>query len=267
MTKKFTDADTENYYNTVEIQYQVPWNPDGSKHWGYFDNLEVPDEEVELFQASDRWNEYMLNKSKINRKSRVLDIGCGNGHTAIYLANQTNCEVVGIDISQTHVHNAQEKAADFPNLNLSFKKASATNLVFPDGYFTHVWSQGTLLHIHEREVTLRECYRLLDKGGILIFDDLVTLVTQVTDSTLKYVYERMQISQLFSPNSYKDYLIKAGFTILDSLNLSPHMKKVYGIQAKRFRQQFPDRSLAYEKTRDAVNNGEIGWCFYLCQKS
>ena len=102
---------------------------------------------------------------------------------------------------------------------------------------------------------------------ILIFDDLVTLVTQVTDSTLKYVYERMQISQLFSPNSYKDYLIKAGFTILDSLNLSPHMKKFYGIQAKRFRQQFPDRSLAYEKTRDAVNNGEIGWWFYLCQKS
>ena len=45
------------------------------------------------------------------------------------------------------------------------------------------------------------------------------------------------------------------------------MKKFYGIQAKRFQKEFPERSIAYEKTRDAVNNGEIGWYFYLCQKS
>ncbi|NES71676.1 MAG: class I SAM-dependent methyltransferase, partial [Okeania sp. SIO2D1] len=122
----------------------------------------------------------------------------------MYLANQTNCEVVGIDISQTHVDNAKEKAESFPNLNLSFEKASATNLTFPDNYFTHVWSQGTLLHIHEREVALKEFYRLLDRGGILIFDDLVTLVSQVSESTLKYVYERMHLSQLFSPNSYRN---------------------------------------------------------------
>jgi len=267
MPKQFTDADTENYYNTVEIQYQVPWNPDGSKHWGYFDNLDAPDEEEELFRASDRWNEYMLGKSVIDSKSRVLDVGCGNGHTAIYLGNQTNCDVVGIDISQTHVDNAKQRATSFPNLKLSFEKASATNLVFPDNYLTHVWSQGTLLHIHEREVALREFYRLLDRGGILIFDDLVTLVSQVKESTLKYVDERMQLSQLFSPNSYKDYLMQASFQVLDSLDLSLHMKKFYGIQAKRFRQEFPERSIAYEKTRNAVNDGEIGWWFFMCQKS
>jgi len=95
MLKNFTDIDTENYYNTVEIKYQVPWNPDGSKHWGYFDNLDAPDEEEELFRGRDRWNEYMLSKSKIDSKSPVLDVACGNGHAAIYLANQTNCEVVG----------------------------------------------------------------------------------------------------------------------------------------------------------------------------
>lgn len=101
----------------------------------------------------------------------------------------------------------------------------------------------------------------------MIFDDLVTLVFQVSESTLKYVYDRMHLSQLFSPNSYINYLMRAGFKVLDSLDLSLHMKKFYSIQAKRFQQQFPERSIAYEKTRDAANDGEIGWWFYLCQKS
>lgn len=43
------DVDIENYYNIVEIKYKVFWNLDGSKYWGYFDNLDVFDQEVELF--------------------------------------------------------------------------------------------------------------------------------------------------------------------------------------------------------------------------
>lgn len=267
MPKQFTDADTEKYYNTVETQYEIPWNPDGSKHWGYFDNLDAPDVEEELFRASDRWNEFMLGKSGIDAKSRVLDVGCGNGHTAIFLANQINCEVVGIDISQTHVNNAKEKAQSFPDLNLSFEKASATDLPFPDKHFTHIWSQGTLLHIHQRDVALKEFNRILSQDGTLIFDDLLTLVPQVSESTLKYVYERMQLTQLFSPKSYADALIAAGFQILDALDVSPHMQKFYTIQAKRVREQYEERSVAYEKTREAAVAGEIGWWFFLCQKS
>jgi len=76
----------------------------------------------------------------------------------------------------------------------------------------------------------------------------------------------MQLSQLFSPQSYADSLMRTGFKILEAEDLSPHMKKFYGIQAKRFREQFEERSIAYEKTRDAVVAGEIGWCFYLCKK-
>jgi len=266
MSKKFTDAETEHYYNTVEIQYQIPWNPDGSKHWGYFDDLNVPDEEEALFRASNRWNDYMLSKSGINADSRVLDIGCGNGHTAIYLAHQTQCEVVGIDISQIHVDNAQKEAEKFPQLKLSFVKASATSLPFSQGEFTHLWSQGTLLHIHEREVVLQEAYRLLDREGILLFDDLVSLHDHPTEATQTYVYNRLHVSRFISPDSYAEALKSAGFEVLDSLDLRQHMKKFYDIQAKRF-QSDTERSFAYRKTSEAVVNGEIAWWFYLCKKS
>ena len=266
MGKKFTEVDTETYYNTVEIQYQIPWNPDGSKHWGYFEDLDAPDEEEELFQASARWDKYMLNRSGINAESSVLDVGCGNGNTALYLAQETGCEVVGIDISETHISNAQKKAENFPSLNLAFEKASATNLPSKDQYFSHVWSQGTLLHIHERDLALREIYRVLGESGILLFDDLVTLVPQVSESTLQYVYDRLHVTDLFSPQSYGKALTQAGFKILDALDLTMHMKKSYDIQCKRVQEQFPERGIAYQKTSEAAVAGEIGWWFYLCQK-
>ncbi|NER37936.1 MAG: class I SAM-dependent methyltransferase [Oscillatoria sp. SIO1A7] len=266
MPKQFTDADTEKYYNTVEIQYEIPWNQDGSKHWGYFENLDAPDEEKELFRASDRWNDYMLDTSAIAADSRVLEIGCGNGNAAIYLAQKTGCEVAGIDISETHISNSQAKAADFPSLRLSFHKASATELPFPDNSFTHVWSQGTLLHIHERDLALKEAYRVLKKDGVLIFDDLVALVPAFSESTLKYVMERMRLSELFSPQSYESSLGQLGFEILESKDLNLHLQKTYAIQSLRVREQDPERSLAYEKTGAAVAAGEIGWWFCHCQK-
>ncbi len=41
----------------------------------------------------------MLEQSGIFAKSRVLDIGCGNGNTAVWVTQQTGCEVVG-DLSE-----------------------------------------------------------------------------------------------------------------------------------------------------------------------
>ncbi|WP_293120895.1 cyclopropane-fatty-acyl-phospholipid synthase family protein [Okeania sp. SIO1I7] len=39
----------------------------------------------------------MLFQSGITKDSRVLDLGCGNGNTAIWLSQETGCEVVGDD--------------------------------------------------------------------------------------------------------------------------------------------------------------------------
>ena len=91
----------------------------------------------------------MLQQSGITAESRVLEVACGNGNAAIWLAQQTGCEVVGIDLSSSYIDNARAKASNFPSLRVSFQKESATNLPFPDGSFTHAWSQGALYHIPE----------------------------------------------------------------------------------------------------------------------
>ncbi len=264
--QKFTEAETEMYYDTVESQYQIPWNPDGSKHWGYFEDLEAPNEEQVLIQACDRMNQYMLGESNIDADSCVLDVGCGNGNTAIYLAQQTGAEVVGLDISNTHIQAAQTKAQDYPTLRLAFHKGSATNLPFVSEKFSHVWSQGTLLHINQREIALKEIYRALKPDSIFIFEDLVVNVPQISQDTSQYVYQRLHVTELFSPEIYQNYLKQVGFEIIKAEDLSPHMKKTYDIQAQRVKDSESQRHIAYHKTSDAVVAGEIGWYFYLCKK-
>ena len=59
----------------------------------------------------------------------VLDIGCGLGDNAIYLAQQ-GFAVTGLDISSTALITAERRAAD-AGVNVRFAVADATNL---DGY-------------------------------------------------------------------------------------------------------------------------------------
>ncbi|NES21545.1 MAG: methyltransferase domain-containing protein [Symploca sp. SIO3E6] len=128
---KFTETDTETFYNAEDSLYRSFWDSEGSLHWGYFLDLAATCAE-DFIPACQRWNEYMLENSRITASSKVLDIGCGNGNTAIWLTEKTGCEVVGIDLSNVRISNALEKARNYPSLRLQFHKASVTNLPFSD---------------------------------------------------------------------------------------------------------------------------------------
>ena len=70
----------------------------------------------------------MLSQSGVEKDSRVLDLGCGNGNTAIWLSQQTGCEVVGVDLSGVRIENAKTKAQQYPSLRLKFIKASPSSI-------------------------------------------------------------------------------------------------------------------------------------------
>ena len=276
-------ANFEEIYDSADSFYQSFWDSEGSLHWGYFEDphsTTVPIEEFPL--ACKRWNEYMLERSQITGNSRVLDVGCGNGNTAIWLAQETGCEVVGIDLSGVRINNAKVKAQEHPSLKISFEKASATELPFEEGSFTHVWSQATIYHIYERQEALRELYRTIAKGGFLVFDDLITPIPieKISETSRKWVYERIHFQPLFSGESYVDFLEEIGFKVWEAEYLSAHYKTTYQLvceKAKAYISQvkaspgdsaggLPDIN-AYEKMCAAISGRELGCYFYLCQKT
>lgn len=272
MQGKFTERDTEAFYDGEDAVYRSFWDDQGSLHWGFFDSTTGTD----FLKACARLNDLMVQKAQIGGAARILDLGCGNGTTSMWLGSSRGCRVTGIDLSGTRIGNAQKALLEQPTdlqTRLGFKKASATKLPFPDGSFTHVWSQATIYHIPDKESALREAHRVLENGGVLVFDDLTKPGPDISDAARAYVYDRLLYDTPYSFESYQEALKDTGFSMLEAIDLSLHLKTSYQCLAKMAEAKggehdgkYRELSYAYGQMVRAVDDGELGWGLYLCQK-
>jgi len=103
----------------------------------------------------------------------VLDVGCGLGGSARYIANEYGCSVVGIDLTDEYIDVAN-KLTEFVNLTdkVSFKQASALELPFPSENFDIVWTEHTQMNISDKRKFYGELSRVLKPKGRLVFHDV-----------------------------------------------------------------------------------------------
>ena len=273
MVSRFSEQETEAYYDSQDGTYQLVWDEDGSVHWGLFDESG----DMDFLEACDRLNRTMAEKASIGQDSSALDLGCGNGTTAIWLANESGGRVTGIDLSGVRVANALEKRAELcPELRdkVAFEKASATDLPFPDGSFTHVWSQAVIYHVPDKRKILSEVHRVLADGGIFVFDDLFRPRRDITHKAQTYVYDRLLFDTEFTFESYKQALKDQGFDVLEALNVSQHLKQSYLCLSERtpkdetldYAEHYEWLTTAYIETAAAVDRDEVGWGLFICRR-
>ncbi|HEV2120958.1 MAG TPA: class I SAM-dependent methyltransferase [Candidatus Bathyarchaeia archaeon] len=98
-------------------------------------------------------------------KGGVLDVGCGTGENALYLA-ENGFSVVGVDLSNRAIAAAKAKATE-RGLKVDFRTGNVLSLDFKDGLFDNVTDSG-LFHTFndiERPVYAREIARVLAPRG------------------------------------------------------------------------------------------------------
>lgn len=91
---------------------------------------------------------------------KILDYGCGPGGNILFLKDFGR--VSGADISETALEFA--KARGFEEL----VKVSDHTTPFPDASFDLISSLDVFEHIDVDEAAMRECFRLLKSGGVLL---------------------------------------------------------------------------------------------------
>lgn len=92
---------------------------------------------------------------------RVLDLGCGKGTTAIYLARKYGCAVTGIGLSDELVAQAVSLARRARvSRRARFQVADAHSLPFIDGDFDAVISQAVLVLVKDKSQVIRETLRV-----------------------------------------------------------------------------------------------------------
>jgi SAM-dependent methyltransferase len=95
---------------------------------------------------------------------RVLEVGCGAGAVARWLATE-GAEVVGIDLSAGMLRHARE-AADRSGVRVPLVQCDATALPFPDGTFDTACSAfGAVPFVDDSARLMREVFRVLRPGG------------------------------------------------------------------------------------------------------
>jgi SAM-dependent methyltransferase len=136
--------------------------------------------------------EALVQKLGITKGLRVLDLGCGDGTTAVPAAEQ-GAEVLGVDIASNLVAAGNERAEALGLANLSFQEGDATDLSeLDDASFDLVVSIFGAMFAPKPFEVAKEMVRVTKPGGRIVMGNWIP-----NDPTL--VAQILKISASFSP--------------------------------------------------------------------
>lgn len=148
----------------------------------------------------------------------VLDVGCGLGGPTRMLADEYNCNTIGIDLSGEYIRTAT-KLSELVNLNdkTTYVQGDATELPFQDEAFDVVWTQHVQMNIPNKRKFYSEINRVLKADGYFLFYDILK------KGTGKVIYPMpwagiADHSFLFSAKDMDGFLEAFGLTKEQSIN-------------------------------------------------
>ncbi len=143
--------------------------------------------------------------------SAVLDIGCGLGGPARFLAATYRCRVTGIDLSQPFIDVATmlTKRCGL-NESIRYHQADALNLPFADASFTHAWTQHVAMNFADRTRFYSEARRVLKPGGLLAIYDVISGDGRPLIFPVPWA-QRGEMSYLLTMDTMRKVLETAGF--------------------------------------------------------
>jgi SAM-dependent methyltransferase len=153
-----------------------------------------------------------LDRLSLNRSHHVLDLACGSGGPALYLAGTRGCRVTGVDSNENGIHTAREASARAGLGDTArFQVEDASHpLPFPDGTFDGIVCFDAINHFPDRFAVLQDWFRLLKPGGRLLYTDPIIVTGPLNNDEIA---RRSSIgSFLFVPLGYSERLLEqAGF--------------------------------------------------------
>jgi tocopherol O-methyltransferase len=156
----------------------------------------------------------LVEKARIKKGARILDVGCGLGGSSIWLARNLEAVTLGVTISPVQVGIAQ-RLAEEQKVNSQFLLMDAEKMHFTES-FEVIWVVGAVTHFENMENFLeRATEYLYQHGKFVVFDWMPeeSVVDPQNDPDIQPVSEAMLLSSLHSLNSYLEWFIHHGYRI------------------------------------------------------
>ena len=130
--------------------------------------------------------EALVKRIGITKELKVLDLGCGDGTTALP-AGKLGAEVLGVDIARNLVEAGNKRAREHGLKNCTFQEGDATNLhQVPDQTFDLVVSIFGAMFAQDPFAVAKETVRVTRSGGRIVMGNWIpndpTLVAQILNT-------------------------------------------------------------------------------------
>ena len=160
---------------------------------------------------ADRRASYFIQFGDIIAGKKVLELGCGTGEFTKRIA-QTGADITAVDISSDLLEIARETIS---NVNARFHIQNVEKLDFEDGSFDVVIGSSILHHLNLNPA-LKEVYRVLRRGGRVVFTEPNMLNPQIwLERNIPFIRKAMNNSPdetAFVRWALEKRLINTGFT-------------------------------------------------------
>jgi cyclopropane-fatty-acyl-phospholipid synthase len=151
------------HYDLDGRLYELFLDDDWQYTCAYFEHEGQTLEEAQL--AKKR---HVTAKLMVQPGQRVLEMGCGWGGLAMYIAEMTGAHVTAVTLSEEQAAAAQRRAADS---GLAGKtEFRLQNYRDVEGSFDRIISIGMLEHVGPRNFAamFKQSYRMLEKHGVMV---------------------------------------------------------------------------------------------------
>ena len=151
------------HYDISEKFYDLFLDEKRQYSCAYFKN---EDDTLEI--AQNNKIDHIIKKLNLKPNQKVLDIGCGWGTLAIDIAKKTQCEVVGITLSENQLEYAKKKAKEMNLENqVEFRLADYRQL---NEKFDRVVSVGMFEHVGRNfyKKYFNKVYDFLNEDGVAL---------------------------------------------------------------------------------------------------
>ena len=155
------------HYDLSGKLYELFLDEDMQYSCAYFEHAGMSLDEAQ--QAKKR---HIAAKLLPNRDARVLDIGCGWGGLALYLAEAFDADVTGITLSTEQLEFAKARAASAADPErLDFRSQDYRDV---SERFDRIVSVGMFEHVgvNHFDAFFRKCRDLLDDDGVLLLHSI-----------------------------------------------------------------------------------------------
>ena len=214
----------------LNTQLSATWN----KVWN--DNGKLNYANLRLFKTIDKIKK--ISEAGVNFKNKkILDIGCGNGTTMMFLRKYFDISGVGVDISD---HIVKELKSNINDSKLSFAVGDHRDLKnIKSDQFDIILSFGVIEHLSEYNLALVESRRVLKSGGCLVLIQPHLLSFGVIQEFFLRLSGKWKFGNQkdFSCFRYKSLLQQSGYKNIKYFTAPPYsdmnITRVFDSMAKR----------------------------------